>query len=111
MILHSEPFAWRRKRYREWLCGASRTQLLETALAAIEILLGAEATRECWAARTRAVASGFGGLKRSRARKDGPTETTRFLMAVGPSKALTLRHWKMRGGDKPSIFQNAEPLA
>jgi hypothetical protein len=26
-------------------------------------------------------------------------------MAVGPSNALTLRHWKMRGGDKPSIFQ------
>jgi len=25
------------------------------------ILLGAEATRECWAARTRAIASGFGG--------------------------------------------------
>ena len=26
-------------------------------------------------------------------------------MAVGSSNALILRHWKMRGGDKPSIFQ------
>ena len=33
------------------------------AVVAPVILLGAEATRECWAARTRAVASGFGGLK------------------------------------------------
>ena len=111
MIFHSEPFAWRRKRYREWLCGASRTQLLETALAATEILLGAEATREWWAARTRAVASGFGGLKDPPRVKMGPTETTGFPWLSSPSNALTLRHWKMRGGDKPSIFQNAEPLA
>ena len=26
-------------------------------------------------------------------------------MAVGSSNAQILRHWKMRGGDKPSIFQ------
>ena len=81
-----------------------------TARVGTVILLGAEATRECWAARTRAVASGFEGLKIPR-RKDGPTETTGFPMAVGPSNALTLRHWKMRGGDKPSVFQNADPLA
>jgi len=86
--LHSEPFAWRRKRYREWLCGASSTQLLETALVATLILLGAEATRECWAARTRAVASGFGGLEDPPRVKTGPTETTGFPMAVGPRLML-----------------------
>ena len=62
VIFHSEPFAWRRKRYREWLCGAVGHNF-KSALVASVILLGAEATRECWAARTRAVASGFGGLK------------------------------------------------
>jgi hypothetical protein len=86
--LHSEPFAWRRKRYREWLCGASRTQLLETALAATEILPGAEATRECWAARMRAVASGFGGLKDPLTRKDGADRNDRIPMAVGPGLML-----------------------
>jgi len=111
VIFHSEPFAWRRKRYREWLCGASKTQFLETALAATEILLGAEATRECWAARTRAVASGFGGLK-DPPRKDGADRNDRISHGLSAlSNALTLRHWKMRGGDKPSIFQNTEPPA
>jgi len=28
-----------------------------------------------------------------------------------PPRADDPSNWKMRGGDKPSIFQNAEPLA
>jgi hypothetical protein len=54
-----------------------------TARVGTVILLGAEATRECWAARTRAVASGFGGLKIPR-RKMGRQKRQDFPMAVGP---------------------------
>lgn len=48
------------------------------------VTLEAEATRECWAARTRAVASDFGSLKDPPLVKMGPTETTGFPMAVSP---------------------------